>query len=107
MCQYGTKEGVNNERGLARTGFAIFTPTLCQGVIPTWYGDCDLPVVYETELEAQREIVEELGDRLSEFLRGEREFDDAVCVSDFILPVDVWSDGTITTEDGLIFGRRR
>ncbi len=34
-------------------------------------------------------------------------FDDAVTTQDFILPVEVWPDGTIQLEDGLRFGAQQ
>ena len=74
--------------------------------MPAWYGEEDLPVVYATEREAQLEIVDSLMENLRQFRDGEREFDDAISVDDFILPVDVWSDGSITIEDGSTFGKR-
>jgi len=89
-----------------RSVYAIFTHTICEGLIPAWYNESNLPVVYATELEAQREIADDLMEHLQQFLDGEREFDDAISVDDFILPVDVWPDGSISTEDGSIFGKR-
>ncbi len=89
-----------------RSAYAIFTRTICEGLVPAWYDDTNFPVVYATELEAQREIADDLMEHLQQFLDGEREFDDAISVDDFILPVDVWPDGSISTEDGSIFGKR-
>lgn len=74
--------------------------------MPAWYDEGNLPVVYTTELEAQREIADNLMEHLQQFLDGEREFDDAITVEDFILPVDVWSDGSISIKDGSTFGKR-
>jgi hypothetical protein len=74
--------------------------------VPAWYDESNLPVVYTTEIDAQREIADDLMEHLRQFLDGEREFDDAITVEDFILPVDVWPDGSISTEDGRTFGRR-
>jgi hypothetical protein len=75
-------------------------------MIPAWHDERNLPVVYATELEAQREIADTLMERLQQFLDGEREFEDSISADDFILPIDVWPDGSISTEEGLIFGRR-
>lgn len=74
--------------------------------MPAWHDENNLPVVYATELDAQREIADDLMEHLRQFLDGEREFDDAITVDDTILPVDVWPDGSITTEDGQVFGKR-
>jgi hypothetical protein len=90
-----------------RSGFGIFMPTLCQGTMPAWYdGDTGLPVVYATELEAQREIADHHLSLIQQFLDGERDFDDAMIVEDFILPIDVWADGRISTEDGRTWGKQ-
>ena len=74
--------------------------------MPAWYDETNFPVVYATELEAQREIVDDLMEHLQQFLNGEREFDDAISIDDFILPVDLWPDGSISIEDGSAFGKR-
>lgn len=74
--------------------------------MPAWYNENNLPVIYATELEAQREIADNLMEHLRQFLEGERDFEDAISVDDFILPVDVWPDGSISIGDGRTFGRR-
>ncbi|MBI5423633.1 MAG: hypothetical protein HZA32_06060 [Opitutae bacterium] len=74
--------------------------------MPAWYNESDLPIIYDTEVDAQREIADTLMEQLRQFLAGEREFNDAIAIDDFILPVDVWPDGSISTEDGSTFGRR-
>lgn len=80
--------------------------TLCQGTIPAWYDENELPVTYSTELEAQREIADHQITLLGQFLAGERDFDDAITPDDFILPVTIWPDGSISIEDGRRFGKR-
>ena len=42
--------------------------------------------------------------RLRQFVIGELDFADALSTEDFILPVEVWPDGTIESEDGKRFG---
>ena len=88
------------------SAYAIFIRTICEGLVPAWYDESDFPVVYATELEAQREIADDLMEHLRQFMDGEREFDDALTTEDFILPVDVWPDGSISIEDGSTFGKR-
>lgn len=90
----------------SRSAYAIFTQTLCDGLVPAWHDESNLPVTYPTELEAQREIAEDLMEQLRQFLDGSREFDDAITTEDFILAVQVWPDGRISTEDGRTFGKR-
>lgn len=98
---------VQMTRQPVRSAYVIFTDTICQGTIPAWYDDSGYPVVYSTELEAQKEIADDLIIQLQQFMRGERDFDDAVAIEDFIRPVDVWADGSISTEDGQVFGKRQ
>jgi hypothetical protein len=45
--------------------------------------------------------------QLRQFIAGERDFADALSTEDFILPVEVWPDGTIETEDGRRFGAEK
>jgi hypothetical protein len=91
-------------RKTTRSAFAIFEDTLCQGMMPTWRDEHGVIVTYATEREAQIEIAEMLLEQLRQFLAGERNFGDASTTGDFILPVEVWPDGTIETEDGRRFG---
>jgi hypothetical protein len=87
-----------------RTGFCIYINTLCQGPLPVVSDGDDKYVVFETELEAQKEIVDNQMTRLQQFLDGERDFDDAITVEEYIVPVTVHPDGTITDEAGNCFG---
>jgi len=65
----------------------------------------DYPVVFTTELEAQREIADNQLIRIQQFLDGERDFNDAIVTDEFVLPVDVWPDSSISIEDGRVFGK--
>jgi hypothetical protein len=78
---------------------------VCEGVVPAWRDERGFPVIYESEKEAQREVAELLLGQLQDFLDGNRDFDDALTTNDFILPVDVWPDGSISTENGFRFGQ--
>src|SRR5690349_3078474 len=88
-----------------RAGYAIFRNYFFQGSVPACYDETDYPVVFATELEAQREIVVNHLTRVREFLDGEREFSDAMDVDEFVLPVEVWPDGSISIEGGRRFGK--
>lgn len=89
-----------------KSGYCIFTDTVCEGRIPAWHNDKDLPVAYPTLEAAQREIADDVMERLRQFLEDEREFEDAMTVEDYILPVDVLPDGSILDEDGNCFGKK-
>ena len=56
--------------------------------------------VFATELEAQREVADFMMTRLQEFIDGERDFEDATTVEEYIMEVDVCPDGTIIDADG-------
>jgi hypothetical protein len=86
-----------------RTGFCIYINTLCQGPVPVVSDGEGKRVVFETELEAQREIVGYAMIRLRQFLDSERDFDDAMTVEEYVVPVTVHPDGTITDEAGNCF----
>ena len=93
-----------------RPGFCIYLNTFCQGPVPV-VSHCDgnsdddgKYVVFETELEAQREIVAYALIRLQQFLDGERDFDDAITVEEYMVPVKVDLNGRITDDTGNQFG---
>ena len=88
-----------------RTGFCIFINTFCQGPVPL-VSDENGYVVFETELEAQKEVVDYQMTRLQQFLDGERDFEDAMETEEYIVPVMVHPDGVITDEAGNRFGPR-
>ena len=86
-----------------RSGFCIYINTFCQGPVPV-VSDDDAYVVFETEVEAQKEIVDYAMTRMQQFLDGERDFDDAIEVEEYVVAVTVQPDGTIIDEDGRRFG---
>ena len=86
--------------------YCIFIDTICQGRIPAWNDEKGLPDVYPTIESAQREIADDVMEKLHQFLDGQRDFEDAMTVEDYILPVDVLPDGSIVDEDGNCFGKK-
>ena len=86
-----------------RDGFCIYINTFCQGPVPV-VSDDNGHVVFATELEAQKEIVDNQMTRLQQFLDGEREYEDAIEVEEYVVPVTVHPDGKIFDEAGNCFG---
>jgi hypothetical protein len=86
-----------------RKGFCIYSNTFFQGPVPV-VSDEEGYVIFETELAAQREIVDNLLTHLQQFLDGECEYEDAITVEEYVVPVTVHPDGTITDELGRCFG---
>lgn len=88
---------------MKRQGFCVFIDTFFQGTVPSVFDEHDKPVVFDTEVEAQREIVDFLQVRLQQFLDGEREFEDAITVEEHVVEVQVEDDGSIIAPDGTRF----
>jgi hypothetical protein len=86
-----------------RKGFCIYINTFCQGPVPV-VSDDDGYVVFASELEAQKEIVDNQMTRLQQFLDGERDYEDAIEVEEYVVAVTVQPDGKIVDEDGRCFG---
>jgi len=93
----------SDSSGDLRDGFCIYINTLCQGPVPV-VSDENGYCVFKTELEAQKEIVDNQMTRLRQFLDGEREFEDAMTVEEYVVPVTVHPDGVIVDEAGKCFG---
>lgn len=93
------------EMAKCRKGYCIFIDSVCEGRIPAWHDEKSMPIVYSTLAAAQREIADDVMEKLRQFFDGERDFEDAMSVEDYILPVDVLADGSIIDEDGNFFGK--
>lgn len=90
---------------MPRKGFCIYLDTFFQGPTLSVREGEGLPCVFDTELEAQREIVDNAMTRLQEFLDGERDFDDAITVEEYVIPVMLLPDGSVVDEDGRRFSK--
>jgi hypothetical protein len=86
-----------------RDGFCIYINTFCQGPVPV-VSDENGYIVFATELEAQKEIIDNQMTRLQQFLDGEREYEDAIEVEEYIVSVTLHPDGKIVDEHGRCFG---
>ena len=88
-----------------RSGYCIFVDTLCDGPVPI-FGDGDgNSIVFESEVAAQRVSAEYQIDRLQAFLAGERDFEEAMAVDEFVVAVTLGADGVIVDEAGRRYGR--
>lgn len=85
--------------------FCIYINTLVDGPVPSIRNGDGYPFVFATRNEAEREIAENAMDRLQEYLDGEREFDDAMTVEEYVVDVVVYPDGSISDEDDNFFGK--
>jgi hypothetical protein len=89
-----------------KSGFCIYIHTVFQGPVPVVSDGEDKFVVFDTELEAQREIADAMMIRLKQFLAGERGFDDAITTDEYVEPVALHPDGVVCDEAGNVFGPR-
>jgi hypothetical protein len=87
--------------------YCIFIDTLVEGATPSARDGDDLPCVFATRVEAEREIADNLITRLQEFIDGQRDFEDAMTIEEYIAEVDVLPDGSIVDAEGNRFGLRR
>ena len=88
-------------------GFCVYIETLFEGSVPAVCdGNTDMPWVFATRVEAEQEIADNMITRLQEFIDGERDFDDAMTVEEYVVEVSVLPDGSIVDGDGNQFGSR-
>jgi len=78
-----------------RKGFCIYTDTFFQGPILTVRDGDERPYIFDTEVEAQQEIVDHAMTRLQQFLDSERDFKDSLTVDEYVVPVTVQLDGSV------------
>ena len=88
-----------------RRGFCIYIDTVCQGPVPIERKEDGFPVIHDTAEEAQRSIAEDAIERLEQFMKGEREFEDAITVEEYVVLVDVTPEGAVIDAAGNCFGR--
>jgi hypothetical protein len=80
--------------------YAIYINTFFQGPVAIERSEDDKPVAYATEHDAQLEIADLTIIRLQQFIAGERDFGDAITVEEYVEPVHLHPDGSITDEHG-------
>jgi len=89
-----------------RSGFCIYIDAVVDGPIPAVRDERGLPCWHATRIEAEREIADNMITRLQEFIDGERDFEDAMTIAEYVVEVDVLSDGSVMDADGNLFGAR-
>jgi hypothetical protein len=90
------KQRPRKKRSTANSrGFCVFINTSCEGPVPSVRGDGNLPMVFPTQVEAEREIADFMITRLEEVMIGERDLEDAVGTEEYVVEVDVFADGSV------------
>jgi hypothetical protein len=85
----------------------IFINTPCEGAVPSVRDENDLPCWFPTQLEAEKEIADDMITRLQEFIEGDRDFDDAISTEGYVVEATLLPDGSIIDAHGNHFGSRR
>lgn len=80
---------------MRRTGYCIYVSTVCDGPVPVERDERGNPIIYLTRTDAEKVIAEDMIERLRQFLDGEREFDDALTIEEYVTEVNVLVDGSI------------
>lgn len=80
---------------MTRNGYCIYVSTVCDGPVPVERDDQGNPVTYLTRTDAEKVIAEDVIERLRQFLDGEREFEDALTIEEYVTEVDVLVDGSV------------
>ena len=96
---------MNSNRKDPALGFCIYIDTISKGPIPVERTDAGYPFVYPTREAAEREIANDTLRRIQQFLVGERDFEDAMTIEEYVVDVDVLPDGSIVDEAGNHFGK--
>ncbi len=86
-------------------GYCIFINTLFQGTTVSVHDGNELPVIFSSEREAQLEIMDFHMIRVHEFIDGERDYDDAIEIEEYVMPVAILPDGVVVDEYGRKYGK--
>ncbi len=86
---------------MSRKGYSIFINTFFEGPVPSVTepfldghgGEVEGVCVFPTEREAQLEIVDAMMIRLQQFIDGERDFEDAVTLEEYVVEVELPEKG--------------
>jgi hypothetical protein len=89
---------------MKRRSFCIFIDTFFQGAVPCVLDEKNKPFLFETKVDAQREIADHMQTRLQQFIDGDRDFEDAVTNEEYVVEVEVLDDGSVMDLYGKRFG---
>jgi len=83
-----------------KKSYSVYMHTHTAGSVPSVWDERKMPCVFDTRIEAEREIADNIITRLQEFIDGERDFEGAMTVDEYIVAVTIQPDGSIVDEDG-------
>jgi hypothetical protein len=88
---------------IARTGFCLMIDAVVEGTVPSLTDGEGRAWVFPTRIAAEREIADLLITRLQEFLDGDRDFEDAMTVEEYVVEVAVTEEGFLLDAEGARF----
>lgn len=88
---------------MQRSGFCLMIDALFEGTVPSLTDGDGRAWVFATRIAAEREVADLLITRLQEFLDGDRDFDDAMMVEEYVVEVEVSDDGAFIDTEGRRF----
>jgi hypothetical protein len=88
---------------ITRTGFCLMIDALFEGPVPSLTDGEGRAWVFPTRIAAEREIADLLITRLQEFLDGDRDFEDAMTIEEYVVEVAVAEDGFLLDAEGARF----
>lgn len=68
--------------------------------MPVEFGPKNSPIIYDNRKDAELQIVEYIEDRLFEYKLGERDFEDATTVEEYVVGVTVYPNEILVDEYG-------
>ena len=92
------------ETEVPRAAYCIVVDTQLEGRVPAFRDNPGQPYIFATLREAQLEIADTALTHIEEFIAGERDFDDAMTIEEYIVEVDVYPDGSVVDSEGCDFG---
>lgn len=85
---------------MGNTRFCIFVTTLCDGPGPVEFDADNKPITYSDRESAERVIAADAIERWHQYLSGEREFDDAATIEEYVNEVLLTETGAVVSIEG-------
>jgi hypothetical protein len=107
VCSISAKKGATMSDEAPKKpaiGYCIYVEMFFQGPVPIVSDEDDKYIIFETELAAQREIADHRIALLREFLDGQWDYEGAITVDEFVMPVTVQPNGSFKDKRGKTFG---
>jgi hypothetical protein len=85
---------------MERVAYCVMIDTVAEGIVPSILNENGKAWTFPTRREAELEIADLLTTRLQEFRDGDRDFDDAITIEEFVVEVHLLHNGEAIDEVG-------